>query len=840
MRKLLFPTLFVFILIGAIGCKRNDNNLKEIAGKDILHLADSLKHEHEFSAANKILIQALSINDSALKVETRIEILNRLAYNYRRLGEFDSSLYFSNKAVRTAAENKLDNSLKVAQTYYLLGLLYRDSNADSSKKYFGKSLKIRRELLGENHPLIGDIYNNIGVIYFIADKYDTALQYYEKAAHLRKLRGENNPGLASTFMNMANSLSLIGDYSNALAYYDSALTIENKIDSVNNPLKGHILVNIAALYNDLGDTRKSIKVYKQALRIYKNVYGDEHPYVAVVYNNIATASFNLGDYETAVEYLLESVRIKEKKKEVLGNELLDNYLNLSEAYYNLEDYDKALTWGNRGLELAKNFPSAQKQTVVLTFIRLAHVHFARGDTLLGLNSAENALKISQKVYPENSILAAQNYMKIAAIYKDARQFNKALKYVNRAEKYFEEMETRNYYWLAFSQLLKSEILLLMKNYAASLREIARIESYFRLPDGKLDEDKIIKNGFQKSYVNLNYIKARNYFALSKKKEKALMEKSLSALEVAEDFFTKTRKEIRNDKSKVKFSKKMREVLSFGINVAFELYREENDIRYFERALNFAEDGKSLLLLENISEKELLKILNVPDSLLEKRMRLRADIANNERILSELEISGESEKIEEMRNEIFRLKRELENTNSELEKNHKTYSQFLFGKRKLSVEKIRERAIEKGQSIIEFFITPQYLFTFVISKNDYHFLRTPLRFNVSEYVNELLAAIKENNKNDFAQYSFSLYKLLFLPIENTIGTERLLIVNDGVLGYIPYDALLFEPVDGNLSYKEFPYLIKKYSIGYAFSISVLLESNGNNTVESFLGVAPLSE
>ncbi len=829
--------LFLVFLFAACTPKKQDGN--EVVSDKALILADSLANKHEYAEANKVLLRVLSAKDSSLLPEVQLRIFNSLAFNYRKTGEFDSAFYYARKALKTAKANGLANSLERAQADYILGLLFRDADTDSSKMYLERSLAIRKRLLGEKHPLIGDIYNNLGIIFYLNEDAEKALEYYKKAAELRKLRGQNHPSLGSTFMNMANVLSEIGDYSNALVYYDSALAIQNKIDSLNNPRKANILVNMAVLYGDLGDIPKSIEFYKKALEIYKNVYGENHPHVAVVYNNMATASLNFGDYETAVEYLLESVRIKENKKNVLRGGLLDNYLNLSETYYYLEDYDKALDWGIKGLKFAEENPDLKKQTLSLILVRLAYVYLAKGDTLQSMLAAENALKKAEEIYAESDFQMAQTFLQTAEIFKKAKRYDKAYEYADRADRSFSAMEKKNYFWLMSSKLLKAEVLFLIGNYEKSLDLLEEIEEFFSLSDGKPDENKISKTGFLKSYVNLNYLKAQNYFKLSGENNGDFLRNALSALDVAEDFFVKARKEIRNDKSKINFSKRMRNVLNLGIEVAHELFVREGSLKYFERALNFSEDGKSLLLLENISEKELLKIIEIPDSLLEKRTRLKAKIVNYERILNETEASGSEEKSEEIRNVIFKLKRELEKADSEIEKNYGEYSQFTFVKKDLTLNKIRKKALDEGQTIVEFFLTPRFLYAFVISETNYDFLKTKIDFNVAEYVNNLLAAIRENNKNNYLRFSYSIYKLAIEPLEKKIHTGRILIVNDGVLGYVPYDALLTEKLSGG-SFKEFPYLIKRYSIGYAFSISVLLESRGENKAESFLGVAPLAK
>ena len=83
--------------------------------------------------------------------------------------------------------------------------------------------------------------------------------------------------------------------------------------------------------------------------------------------------------------------------------------------------------------------------------------------------------------------------------------------------------------------------------------------------------------------------------------------------------------------------------------------------------------------------------------------------------------------------------------------------------------------------------------------------------------------------------------IFAEADSLINTKRVLIINDGILGYIPFDILLYEKMDKNYSYKDLPYLIKKYSIGYAYSFNILGKSEkGDNIISNFLGIAPFSK
>ena len=89
--------------------------------------------------------------------------------------------------------------------------------------------------------------------------------------------------------------------------------------------------------------------------------------------------------------------------------------------------------------------------------------------------------------------------------------------------------------------------------------------------------------------------------------------------------------------------------------------------------------------------------------------------------------------------------------------------------------------------------------------------------------------KSTSEKDFITYNSSAFTvfsyLLKDVLENSnFKTENLLIIPDGPLSQIPFEALLTEPVITNyVDYQKLPYLINTYEIGYIYSANLLLST-----------------
>lgn len=75
-----------------------------------------------------------------------------------------------------------------------------------------------------------------------------------------------------------------------------------------------------------------------------------------------------------------------------------------------------------------------------------------------------------------------------------------------------------------------------------------------------------------------------------------------------------------------------------------------------------------------------------------------------------------------------------------------------------------------------------------------------------------------NTSAFQTSAYDLYRVLLEPVAPLIRGKRLLIVADGPLHFIPFEALVTS-LDGD-GYQNFSYLLKSYEIAYAPSVSVL--------------------
>jgi CHAT domain-containing protein len=82
----------------------------------------------------------------------------------------------------------------------------------------------------------------------------------------------------------------------------------------------------------------------------------------------------------------------------------------------------------------------------------------------------------------------------------------------------------------------------------------------------------------------------------------------------------------------------------------------------------------------------------------------------------------------------------------------------------------------------------------------------------------------NRFNEFKHHSYNLYRSMIMPVSNLLGNKRLIIIPDGLLGYLPFDLLIeYDFVTDEINYRDLPYLITNHPISYSYSATLRYNS-----------------
>ena len=129
----------------------------------------------------------------------------------------------------------------------------------------------------------------------------------------------------------------------------------------------------------------------------------------------------------------------------------------------------------------------------------------------------------------------------------------------------------------------------------------------------------------------------------------------------------------------------------------------------------------------------------------------------------------------------------------------------------------------------------------ISEKEFDIVKVKIDSLFKNQVINMRAGLMNRDNELYTSNAYKLYRQLIQLVEQKIADKNLIIIPDGILGYIPFEALLKEKAV-NINFQRLHYLINDFQISYSFSDSLLFESHSNETrrvKNNFVGFAPVA-
>jgi CHAT domain-containing protein len=667
------------------------------------------------------------------------------------------------------------NALKQRDIFDEKGISsYRDNKYTLAIEYFKKALEIEENILGKNHIDTANTTSNIAVCYRNLYQDIDALKYYKKYLKIKeKSLDKNSIELAILYNNMADVYKSVGDYKKALTLNKKSLKIKlykypNKKESISISYN-----NIAELYRHTGKYEKAFDYYIKSLKLREEFLGQNHKLTADSYSNIAGIYHAVGDYQKSIKYHKKSLKIRNKIKDKLA----DSYNNIAKTYQKMQEYNKSLESYHKSLEF--NLAKRDKDYIFIaeTYNNIAQTNQENNNLKEALKYANKSLNLNIKYIGDSHLQTSIIYATLATIYQKSDDYNKALEYDKKAikirKKFFGDKSIKiaqNYYSLSKSYEL-------LQDYPNSIKYNKKAFDIFAL--NKKNHYLIL--GWQQKK---DYNKHHNSISI------------LSNLFKTSYLYAKTIKDNRN----LKFGTGAL-APAFGEAKAItsnKFIKEEN----FERWINYK---------GSISNKE-----NTISILYKKIKELKSNIESlkiNREYLSTLyqtyPIKSDIKRIENLDKEIKTTKDKILKAEINLNKTDKIFRELLK-LQEININDISSN-LKSNQIYIDFVRGENhyYIFTLDNDKNiSFEMISSKETLQIDNEIkkfrdiNQQMA--KENRDikqltKDSKKSLGSIYKILNKYLFTEFKTKDYLIISpDGLLNFLPFEALYIKGISKNLS------------------------------------------
>jgi len=769
-------------------------------------------YQRDYTSADSILQIVITVMDQEQRRDTLYgEVLHNLGMLNMNRGTYDQARDYLDKALQIKVDQYGEIHASVANTYNALGNLVSDQgNFEKAREYYEHTLEIRKEVLPEDHMHIADTYQNLGILEYSEGDYDKAIEFMVKGFEIEKrILPPTHPNLASTYNNLGVMYDLKGDYERALEFYQNALDIRKEILGEQHPLVAESHLNMGVVRQEHGDLREALDNYIKALYIFRNSTDIPVSYeLASTLDNIGSVYAQQQKYREAINYHQQSMEMNVSLFGETHPDVAGNLFNLAQSLISSGDYHQARAF----LERAENINRQMRPDHpdrALVYSAFGELYALEESFDKSINSYERAIDILTSALPEKHPLIAKMLNDKANIYVQQADTLRAISTYHKA------------------------ILSNLRDYDD--RQILSVPPVHLNPVGKPE------------YLESLHQKALLLYSSRETDEKALSV-AVQTWETAFQILDNLQADYSYRQSKLDLSRKAREVYEAAMQANIALYEQTSNSEYLNNSFRIAERAQSALLHEWIQDVQARQQSGIPEELLEEENQLRIDISFYEKQLYELQSQAHTDslKLLAFRARLFDARRTRDSLVSVIEKRYPEYFEMKYQRSTVDIKDLQQ-LLQSDEMVIRYFMTPGYLYTFTISPDQFDYDKQPVDSTFIMKIVSLYKSFQDYNwdesnwdqqLNEYARDAYSLYGRLLEP---SLGNQpqKIRIIPDGILGFIPFEALISKPVQDPENYHVMPFIIKEHEVSYAYSAQLLMEVSGKTGKKkhSFIGFAP---
>jgi len=381
----------------AVNAAQKLENSDSLYAASLNNLANLQRELGEYDQAEKLLLEALSIQQKALgKTHSDCaETLTALVLIYTEKGKYKEAETYSLDALDIHSKNKGKESVGYAVALNNLALLYYtiEKNEEAEIAYL-EVLSIFKTLVGDKHSAYAQVSSNLALVYIGLQKYKEAESLFNQVlAIYEELIGTEHPKYIQVLSELPLLYNYTRQYSKSEALHLKILDIEEKVLGKNHPEYIESLNNLAGLYIDIEKYIEAKPLLETVVSYYRKKYGEEQFDYLTGLNNLALLHLYLKNYNKSEELFLKSLKIRQNSKKIFSNPVTE-LNNLAKLYFEKGNYQIAIKYYIQALTAnAKNESKVNPNNLSKV---LSYNFISNNDALLSMQSLAHIYKNMHK------------------------------------------------------------------------------------------------------------------------------------------------------------------------------------------------------------------------------------------------------------------------------------------------------------------------------------------------------------------------------------------------------------------------------------------------------------
>ena len=658
------------------------------------------------------------------------------------LSEYGGALDFYNRALELS--RRTGDQRGVMQAMNSIGYIH--VNTDDNERafsYFRRVLNFYHQPQAAAHSVedlrgIAEVENNLGEVFYYRGEIIKAKEYFSRALQLHIKTGDRR-GQALAHLNLGYTYSDSGELKDAWRHLAQALTLWHEV----NDKRGEALTNTAQgmVLSFRGEKQSAFDTYQKALQLFRTI-GDRQGEAASL-NSMGKAYEDLNEPQIALDHYTLALKLFEARGSTDAVAVTRCYIG--RAYRSLKEDVQALEYYNQCLSLSRALGKRRIENYARLYI--AAIYSAKGQKNQALDSYASVLRFYRDLKDRQGQALA--LLSIGDVYFSSADRPKALSFYRQA--------------LSLNRVAEDH-----REEASTLCKIARAER---------DSDDI---------------------------EQALADVK-AALQISESLRTKV---VREDLRSSYFASVHDQYLLY-IDLLMRMHERQPSGNFDVEALQASESARARTLVELLASASVDIRRGVAPELLERERSLEQSLADTAQSQMLSPYGSRDNKTAELAKETRILTTEYQEVEGEIREQGLRHAAFVQSSA-LSLENIQSELLDEDTLLLEYALGDQKSYLWAVTKSSISSYELPSRPEVetlARQVYKMLTTYPALERESFAddaggqdsldrQYwrtASAMSRMLLGPVASQLGHKRLLIVADGALQYIPFEAL---PVPAN--------------------------------------------
>ncbi len=770
--------------------------------------------------------------------------------------EYKDAIKITTKAANRYRQNG-QRTLRIKTLIEVTEILFLSDENYEAKKLATSILR----LTSRKDTLAASAYHLLGKVEFNDAHFKEALKYFEKALTIQKEKlPENHSDIAKSLLSIGITQSQLGQIELAFENIHTALNINNLAFGGEHPATAETLGALGTIYSIQGEDDRATKIIQTAIDIFKKENSEEQNIVVELYYQLGNAFINKGNYDLGLMNTQRGLTILEGLKGTEHPSRAPFLNNIGKIKTLSGNYSQALNFYQQALDLVEFHKGALHPDLAESNNNIAAVLRTRGELDSALIFYKKALEINEKVFDESHPNVAESWGHIGDVYFELNMYDQALAFYNNAFTKYQDTYKSGHIALAKVEqqigktyLKKGGLEVALVHFQNALNTNVPFQyEIFDVSRNPPEEKALDKNLFLSTLA----LKAQTQTKLFLSKKKIIhLELAYKNFLLCDKIIDDIRRSFIEYNDQLIFNRIASQVYEEAIYNCLVLKNQTEDKKYVEQAFYFSEKSKSNALLQSFSNEKALVFADLPDSLEAKEVSLKISIAVIQKQLTDALQAKDSVKTIIAQERLLEAKGVYNQFVLQLENDYPRYYQLKYDNSVTTLEEV-QNDLEVGTTLIEFFSGERQLFIFSINSNEVHI---DLVNKPQDYDNSIFSFRKsitnieyithrdsvEHAWNTYTNHAFDFYELLLKePLSHfpKRDFQKLVIIPDGMLGYIPFEILIKQkPHPEQINYASLDYLLHQYSISYAFSSTMLVQQKGSPVLTRKLkygGFAPV--